>query len=203
MRHYPLPCPGTTLLLPPKLFGPVEYYRLMSRFEYVKVDDTMRFDKRMKSVHRFSIVDAPGVQLLTVPVSKPDGPVRWCDVTVSDHGKWWLSLPNALATAYSRTPFFEFYIDRFLPLLSQDSVGMPVTELCARADTLVRHILDIEYMADIVTGKTYDCRRTDFDAMPATPYPQLRQLEKGFVPGLSILDMIFNLGPESCLYMSE
>lgn len=203
MRHYPLLCPGAALLLPPMLFGPVEYYRLMSRFEYVKVDDTMRFDKRMKSVHRFSIVDAPGVQLLTVPVSKPGGPVRWCDVTVSDHGKWWLSIPNALATAYSRTPFFEFYIDRFMPLLSQDSVGLPVTVLCDRADALVRRILDIDYADTAGAASVADYRRTDFEEIPAMPYPQLRQDEKGFVPGLSVLDLIFNLGPEACLYLAE
>ena len=61
MSHYPLLCPGTRALLPPRLFGSVEYYRLMSRFENVEVDGSMRFDKRMKSVHRFSIIDAPGV----------------------------------------------------------------------------------------------------------------------------------------------
>lgn len=203
MRHYPLLYPATKLLLPPRLFGPVEYYRLMSRFEYVAVDAAMRFDKRMKGVHRFSIIDAPGIQQLTVPVSKPSGPVRWCDVTVSEHGKWWLSLPNALATAYSRTPFFEFYIDRFLPLLSQDSVGMPVTELCARADALVRRILDMECMPGEGKGATADYRHTDFEALPTAPYRQLRQAEKGFVSGLSVLDLIFNLGPEACLYMAE
>ena len=62
MRHYPLLYPGATAVLPPQLFGAVEYYRLMSRFDSVFVDASMRFDKRMKSVHRFSIVDAPGVQ---------------------------------------------------------------------------------------------------------------------------------------------
>ena len=207
MRHYPLLYPGATAVLPPQLFGAVEYYRLMSRFDSVFVDASMRFDKRMKSVHRFSIVDAPGVQTLTVPVSKPAGPVRWCDATVSDHGKWWLSMPNALATAYSRSPFFEYYIDRFLPLLSQDSVGLPVTELCARADSIVRQILDIDCsMVDVFpSAGVKDYRRSDFGAelAPASPYWQLRASERGFTPGLSVLDLIFNLGPEACLYLAE
>lgn len=205
MRHYPLLCPGACALLPPQLFGRVEYYRLMSRYESVRIDDGMRMDKRMKSVHRFDIVDAPGIQTLTVPVSKPAGPVCWRDAVVSEHGKWWASMPNALATAYSRTPFFEFYIDRFLPLLSRDVVGMPVTELCARADALVRDILDISFVDAADGAETVDYRRADFVTVlgPLPPYWQLRQAEKGFVPGLSILDLIFNKGPEACLYLAE
>ncbi len=203
MSHYPLLFPGARAVFPPMLFGTVGYYRQMCRFEDVSVDYGMRFDKRMKSVHRFNIIDAPGVQVLTVPVSKPGGPVRWCDVTVSDHGKWWLSMPNALATAYSRTPFFEFYIDRIAPLLSQDSVGMPVTELCARADALVRKILDIEFTPLPENAAIVDCRKSDFETSVIPPYWQLRQSEKGFVPGLSVLDLIFNLGPEACLYLAE
>ena len=205
MSHYPLLCPGTRALLPPRLFGSVEYYRLMSRFENVEVDGSMRFDKRMKSVHRFSIIDAPGVQTLTVPVSKPEGAVCWNDIVVSDHGKWWISMPNALATAYSRTPFFEFYIDRFLPLLSQDSVGLPITELCARADVMVRSSLDISFSPLSADADTADYRRADIEAVlgPAPRYWQLRQDEKGFISGLSVLDLIFNLGPEACLYLAE
>jgi len=203
MSHYPLLYPGARAVFPPRLFGSVGYYRRMCRFEDVVIDYGMRFDKRMKSVHRFSIIDAPGIQTITVPVSKPAGPVRWCDVTVSDHGKWWLSIHNALATAYSRTPFFEFYIDRIVSLLSQDSVGMKVTELCARADTMVRKILDIEFTTLPENSGIIDLRQTDLDSAVIPPYWQLRQAEKGFVPGLSVLDLIFNLGPEACLYLAE
>lgn len=204
MKHYPLLYPGTEVLLPPQLFGSVAYYRLMSRYERARVDTELRFDKRFKSVHRFAIVDAPGVQLLTVPVAKPAGECVWNDVTVSDHGKWWLPMPNALATAYSRTPFFEFYIDRLLPLFSEDIVGLPVTELCARADAIVRGVLCMEDSDGIVTD-TDDYRRRPFDEVlgePA-PYSQLRSGTIGFTGGLSVLDLIFNMGPESCLYLTE
>ena len=97
MRHYPLLYPGATAVLPPQLFGAVEYYRLMSRFDSVFVDASMRFDKRMKSVQRFSIVDAPGVQTLTAPVSKPAGPVCWCGSSWSAQGEWWLAVHYGLA----------------------------------------------------------------------------------------------------------
>ena len=203
MSNYPCIAPGTTLLLPPQLFGHVDYYRLMSRYERAYIDTSMLFDKRLKSTHRFDIVDAPGKVSLTVPVSKSGGRVPWSEVTVSDHGKWWLSMPNALATAYSRSPFYEYYADAVLSILSDRYIGAPITAMCGDADTLVRRILDIDtQIVDKPSEPTADYRRAAIDTPSSAPYWQLRTLQRGFTPHLSILDLIFNLGPEACLYLA-
>ncbi len=206
MRHFPDIFPGEVLLLPPRLFASVPYYCLMAASSVACIDSRMAYNRHEKGVHRFAIVDAPGVRQLTVPVSRPadvDGPLQWCDIVVSDHGKWWLSMPNALATAYSRSPFYEYYIHRFAPLISADTVGMPITALCAQANAIVADILQLETeIKDSVAegASVADYRRADIDAsVPEVPYWQMRP---GFTPRLSVLDLIFNLGTEAPLYLS-
>lgn len=207
MRHFPDIFQGEVLLLPPRLFGSVPYYCLMAASTTTCIDSSMPYNRHEKGVHRFAIIDAPGVRHLTVPVSRPavvEGPLRWNDIVVSDHGKWWLSMQNALATAYSRSPFYEYYIHRFAPFISVDTVGMSITKLCAKANKVVADILQLEteiqnsVPADI---PVVDFRRADIcAAVPMLPYWQMRP---GFTSGLSVLDLIFNLGTEAPLYLSD
>lgn len=206
MSHFPDLFPDKILLLPPRLFGDVSYYCLMAGASAAYIDSAMPYNRHEKGVHRFAIVDAPGLRHLTVPVSRPAGvdlPLKWSDIVVSDHGKWWLSMPNALATAYSRSPFYEYYIHRFSSLLSADSVGMSVTELCKLANAEVADILQLEtnIISEISSIPSADFRRVDIDsAVPVVPYWQMRP---GFTPHLSVLDLIFNMGPEAPLYLAE
>lgn len=205
---------GSCALIPPQLFGSVGYYAVVARFPAVCVDDTMRYDKRFKSVHRFEIADASGRLRLTVPVSRPEGAfelgnLRWRDVTVSAHGRWWEVVPVALESAYGRTPFFEFYIDRLMPLFAPRPLerAETITDLCRRADAFVRAVIGLDapvLTPDSIEGmEVEDFRRADFGALsPARPYWQLRADRFGFMPGLSVLDLIFNLGPEAALYFA-
>lgn len=189
----------------------------------------MRFDKRFKSVHRCRIVDTQGELMLTVPISRPstnDGPLHWNQVRVSSHGQWWSDHRISLESAYGRTPFFEFYIDRLLPFL-QD-LDITITELDQAIDKVVREILHlpvkVEYAnlseksvrdlaeeciiesskEDLIEGEEIiDFRKNDFSHIAAVPYYQIRALQLGFFPDLSILDLIFNLGPESPLILDQ
>ena len=106
----------------------------------------------------------------------------------------------ALESAYGRTPYFEFYIDRFLPMLTT-GVTERFPKLHALSTAWDREIRDI-------LGLTSD--RTKGDPLPQPcreieirPYRQVRGDKLGFIAGLSILDLVFNLGPEAQLYLNE
>lgn len=199
------------LILPPQLFGSVGYYAIMSKYENVAIDYALRYDKRNKNVHRFSIADTRGALNLTVPVSRPagafeSGGLRWCDVDVSAHGRWWELIPTALESAYGRTPFFEFYIDRFMPLFDPRPLSgvEKITDLCQRADKIVRAVLGIESRiiapteADAAIVDDYR-RMLSFPSDGLPDYWQVRSDRLGFIRDLSVLDLIFSLGPEAPL----
>ncbi len=205
--------PERVVVLPPQLFGSVGYYSMMARYARAVIFNDLRYDKRFKSVHRFDIADTHGVLTLTVPVSRPEGvfatgSLRWSDVDVSAHGRWWELIPTALESAYGRTPFFEFYIDRLMPLFEPRPLDKPekITDLCSSADAIVRSILGLETVVDHTLaddGAAIDDHRRDglFPSTPGCRYWQVRADRLGFIPNLSILDLIFSLGPEAPLML--
>lgn len=197
---------GAVAILPPQLFGSVAYYALMAQYPAAFIDTSLRYDKRFKSVHRYSIADTRGELRLTVPVSRPDGAflsgkLTWNQVTVSSHARWWEVHLQALESAYSRTPFFEFYIDRFAPVLNPEPRS--ICSMVLEADALIRDILGLDTrMLDSLPAEGDDYRRTDFSKLDAPrQYWQIRAGNYGFLPKLSVLDLIFNLGPEAPLLL--
>lgn len=187
-------------VLPPRLFASVGYYDLMASYQAVFIDWSMRYDKRDKAVHRYEIADTRGRLQLTVPVSRPEGfssGLTWPDVAVSAHGRWWEVQRTALESAYGRTPYFEFYIDRLAPLFAPRPIdGERITDLCRRADEAVRKIMGMKtYVLDYLPdGIPFDDYRRAPIPEASTPYWQVRGLQLGFIPNLSILDRIFNTG---------
>lgn len=200
------------VVLPPRLFAPIGWYAALAAYGHAVVDTSRRYDRREKAVHRYDIVDVRGPLSLTVPVASPagcDGPPTWDDVSVSRHGRWWHVHRVTLESAYGRTPYFEFVIDRFSSLLEDPGEQPPsALDYARRADEAVRSFLGLETAvewrpATAADVDGYDLRRRlpDTSAMPA--YFQVRSSALGFIPSLSILDAVFNLGPETPLYLQR
>lgn len=209
--------PDTTAILPPRFLGPVGWYAAMARYGRAVVDTSTPFDKRQKSVHRCEIADTRGRMTLTVPLCKPSVPFRqatWRDCAVSTHDEWWIRACISLESAYGRTPFFEFLVDRFLPLFvspADSDVAPSAIDLDIRADEAVRSVLNLPTTvewgdpADLIdpSDNVADLRRADFTMHGQRPYWQVRQERLGFLSNLSAADLVFNLGPEATLYLLE
>lgn len=200
--------PDVTIELPPLLCADAGVYALVHVCGAAVTDSGMRFDKRFKAAHRLAIADTRGRLELTVPVAKPAShDCRWSDVAVSPHGEWWDVHRVALESAYGRTPYFEFYIDRFRPMLTAGVIGRfpKITDLSAAWDREIRRILCLPPAMDGGAGTT-DRITIDPGALPAfdmPPHYQVRSGKLGFIAGLSVLDLIFNLGPEATLYLDK
>ncbi|MEZ3559251.1 MAG: WbqC family protein [Duncaniella sp.] len=201
----PILYPSVHLTLPPRLCGGIELYvRAWAAGSYAMDWDTA-FDKRDKATHRFTIADTRGRLDLTVPIARPaSSRCRWSEIGVSTHGAWWDVHRVALESAYGRTPYFEFYIDRFLPMLT---VGVTdrYPRLCDLASAWDEQIADILGLTrdDAREATEHDSRLKEAADLQILPYRQVRASRLGFLPGLSVLDLIFNLGPESQIYLND
>lgn len=200
--------PGREARMPAMLFGPAAYYAALAAFGRVAVDFDARWDKRYKQLHRYEIADTRGRLTLTVSVSVPHGldrPLLRSDVRISRHGQWWKLHRTALESAYGRTPYFEFIIDRFDSLLcdpGEPSEAPSAAGFAREADRAVRTFLGLDTeLTDTPSANAADLTGFDFSAHPVAPYRQIRSASLGFLPGLSVLDLIFNLGPESGPYL--
>lgn len=202
--------PGSRVLLPLLLFPSAAYFAVLACHGSALVDCSIPYDKRRKDTHRFDIVDTRGTLSLTVPIVKPDFSRRpsWDDVPISSHGQWFDKHLTALESAYGRTPYFQFYIDRLRPFFDRETPNAfsSVSQLDIAACQAVCRILGInspEFVSSPCVDDALDLRRHSFsfDSQPA--HYQVRQASLGFTQNLSILDLIFNLGPEAPIYLIE
>lgn len=188
------------LILPCRFAPEPAYYRAMALHRgLVYVCAHERFNKRCKAAHRTRVADVRGPMEITVPIEKPYGRT-WADTRVSLHNRWWEIAANALESAYGRTPFFEFYADDFMPLLSNPERFTTVAQLNLDFDRAIRRAIGLDVTPLIAPEGTTPVEPEPF--MP-DPYWQIRTQKLGFIPGLSILDMIFNLGPETLLILTR
>lgn len=204
-------------MLPPALCGSIGYYALMASHKDVVVDRYCRYDKRRKLMHRYDIADVNGRLTLTVPITKPRIGATWNDAGVSAHGGWWNIHKVALWSAYGRTPFFEYYIDELMPYLQPRDGVQPeslmdlnigidaIIRRLAGIDSSVRYELTDDEKELIKNGDAsiIDQRNNTFDLDNPVEYYQVRALQQGFIPNLTILDLIFNMGPETPLVLKE
>lgn len=199
--------PGLCVALPPRYYGTTGYYLLAAAFGHSRMDFTRLFDKREKAAHRCEIADKEGATRLTAPIGKPHGipNARWSDVALSDHGRWWHVHRITLESAYGRSPFFEYYIDRFMPFLTDGVTDrFPTLQLLLEGiDAQMRECLAIAPAdTSVPAGITFE-EAAGLIPPELPPYWQVRGDSLGFIPGLSALDLIFNLGPEAPLYLKE
>ena len=207
----------TTLVLPPALCGSIGYYALLASHKNVVIDRYCRYDKRRKLMHRYDIADVNGRLTLTVPITKPRIGATWNEARVSAHGGWWNIHKVALWSAYGRTPFFEYYIDEFMPYLQPRDGVQPesLMDLNTGIDAIIRRIAGIESNVryeltaeekELITNgdkSIIDHRNSNFELEQPIEYYQVRATQQGFIPNLTILDLIFNMGPETPLVLKK
>ena len=196
-----------TVLLSTTYFGPIQWYQKLYRADHVLIEHHESFQKQTYR-NRCMIAAANGPQALTVPVEREN---QRADIRISDHGNWRHQHWNALQSAYGDSPFFQYYEDDLRPFFEQrwerlfdfnEAIRQTVCEL-----------IDIHPKVTFTT--TYDPQPDVADFREAIrpkhpaadpqfqpkPYYQVYQQRHGFLPNLSILDLLFNMGPESVFYL--
>ena len=195
--------------------APVEYYaHLMAAGEaWVEVHDHY-----MKQTYRNRcIIAGPNGRIdLTVPTVKPD--TLKCatkDIRISDHGNWRHMHLYALESAYGHTPYYEFYRDDFVPFYERKwdylvDFNEALQEMVCGLIGLEVKVSRTEEYLPVVEG--LDMRevihpKRDYASLDASfqvvPYYQVFQERLGFLPNLSVVDLLFNMGPESLILLKR
>lgn len=206
-----------TVYLSSAYLAPVNYYTKLLAYDRVYIE---QYDHYLKQTYRnrCTIAAPDGELALSVPTVKPDNakcPLR--DIRISDHGNWRHLHWNALSSAYNHTPFFEYYKDDFRPFYEKKYTFLVDfnEELCR----LICSLIDIEprwertteYRLQLSDNETdyrerihpkKDFTTADPEFQPVRYY-QVFEDKNGFLPNLSIVDLLFNMGPESLLVLQQ
>jgi hypothetical protein len=141
-----------------------------------------------------------GKQKLSVPVIKVNGNHTLTrDIHISYFQNWQAIHWRSIETAFNNSPFFLYYRDYFEPFYVK------------KFDFLLdfnTKLLEVLFMIFRI-GKEIEF--TDhFENSPVTPnkllfppYTQVFENKSGFLPDLSVIDLLFNLGPDALEYLSS
>ena len=193
------------------------YFPSIAQMVFVAQADGVVFeieDNYQKQTYRNRayIAHANGRLALNVPIkhSKNGRRQKTKEVTVENNFPWQSQHWKSLQTAYRTSPFFEFYEDDLYPLFKQ------------KADKLLDHNLFIYQTLCELIGLDSDYETsTEYFKEPAQkdlrylvnakkkvnyhlePYTQVLESHHGFISNLSILDLLFNQGPNTLNYLES
>lgn len=184
------------IVLPCCYLAPVSHYSALFHAKegaQLEVNDYYR----KQTLRNRCMIDSPqGVLALSIPVVKPEPHTLMRDILISDHGNWRHLHWNALQSSYRQSPFFEYYADDFAPFYEKKRKFLADFNedlLC-----LVCSLIDIE--TPISRTTVYAGERPPFP-QKGTSYYQVFARKHGFLQDLSIVDLLFNMGPESLLLL--
>jgi len=198
--------------------APVQYYTkfIMAGTVYIE-----QYDNYIKQTYRnrCTIISANGSISLSIPVEHSSGDKTFMkDIKISDHGNWQHMHWNAIISAYNSSPFFEYYQDDFYQFYHKK-----YTFLFDFNNELQRLILDLlnidkpnliltsEYKTDFFDNDfdLRDCIHPKKDwtildkCFKPQAYYQVFDQRFGFIPNVSIIDLLFNMGNESQIVLAD
>ncbi|MFS4469337.1 WbqC family protein [Maribacter sp. 2210JD10-5] len=153
-----------------------------------------------------------GKHMLSIPivhVGNATGRQVYRNIKLDNSYKWQRQHWRTLETAYRTSPFFEFYEDDIKPLFEVsfdtlmnfnfetikticDCLQVPISNRQTEYfETTPKNVRDLRFLAN--------AKRQHFSPNPE--YMQVFNSKHGFVPNLSILDLLFNLGPNTSSYL--
>ena len=199
-----------TALLSTAYFGPVQWFQKVNRYDLAIVDERESFLKQTYR-NRCIIATANGPQALTVPVERgATGDIS--SLRISDHGNWRHIHWNALCSAYGESPFFDYYEDDVRPFFEERweylcdynmAIARKMCELLQVKEpvrTADVGPVDVSGVADFRSLIRPKHAQPDAE-FEARPYWQVFGQKNGFLPNLSVLDLLFNMGNEAVLYL--
>ncbi|WP_206610053.1 WbqC family protein [Maribellus luteus] len=197
------------LLLSTAYFGPVHYYARYLHHPEVYLEQYENFTKQTYR-NRCVILAGNGPVSLVLPVVKGRGPKTLIkDLEISYDTEWQRNQWQTIVSAYNSSPYFEYYQDELLPFFEKKSRflmdhNMQIHEmLCGFME--VENKLKLTEDFEKVPENTLNFRQaispkvkeTLDDAFHPKPYIQVFSEKFDFVPNLSILDLLFNEGPNA------
>ena len=197
------------ILLYPTYFPSIASFVAIAQGQEVTFEVCGNYQKQTYR-NRMHIYGANGKMSLTVPiVYSQKNRQLYKDILIFEDENWQDLHWKSIQSAYSGSPFFEFYQDDLAPLFTEtykylmdfnfkclevvhDCLELPFKFQTTKVySPSVTDILDLRHLVNNRKEKTQQFK----------PYVQVFDDKHGFIPNLSILDLIFNEGPNALLYL--
>jgi len=194
-------------------FPPIEFFARAISKNHLILEAHEHYIKQTYR-NRMCIASAQGKLDLIIPVNCPQGSkTNITNVLISYDEAWHKKHWHAITSAYKSTPFFDYYADEFYVFYKHKHTDLwsfttAIIDMCFNLLSTQIKIEKTQTFIHTYPQTTSDCRYTlhpkkEYNKCHFSPYIQLFEEKHGFIPNLSILDILCNLGPESLLYIKN
>jgi hypothetical protein len=193
-------------LLPTAYLAPLSYYALIIKSPNSIIEQYEHF-KKQTIRSRCSIYSSNGSLVLSVPkVRKSSSKTLIKDIQICYTEPWQKIHWNAIQSSYNSSPFFEYYMDEIFVIYNTKEKYL--IDLNIKTHQLILKFLQIDSKINLSNNynrqtELEDFRDKKFQSTNNLEYDQVFSIKKGFTPNLSIIDLVFNLGPESNNYLEK
>lgn len=191
--------------------APLAYGGSLTLWAYLAQAKNVVFEKhdhyqKQTQRNRQYIHGANGKLLLSIPIKHlgKKGHQYYKDVAIDNSFPWQAQHWKSLQTTYRSSPYFEFYEDAIYPLYQKKFASL--YEFNTSLFEVLKRLIGIE--TSFSFSEKYDLNSEHLDVrsvlevkkqseVAAVTYTQVFENKNGFIPNLSILDLLFNVGPQS------
>ena len=190
-------------IFPTAYLPSIEYVSLFLKAEDASIELFETYQNQSCRT-RTNVMTANGIQTLTIPVIKTNGNHTLTkDIEISYKESWQQIHLRCLESAYRKSAYFDYYFPYFEKIYKQK-----FNTLIELNDFSLKTILKIlkakkeySYTTDFEKITNEDDYRISLskgtNKIEIKPYYQVFADRHGFIPNLSIIDLLFNEGPNS------
>ena len=191
-----------------QFFPCIYFFQILSN-QPVIIEKFETYQKRSLR-NKCIIAHAQGTQILTVPLKKGKHEQQMItDVTIAYDEPWQKTHLAGIKTAYGSAPYFDHYFPRIEKLYAcaGESLFQFNVDIIQYFISSLR-LPALQYTASFNRPGEEDDKRgqvtpANYDVVKLPAYSQVFEDRLGYLPNLSILDLIFCRGPEATSYLSR
>ncbi|MEY2937602.1 MAG: hypothetical protein RL062_191 [Bacteroidota bacterium] len=195
------------VVVPGVIFPPISYCLLLQQ-NNTTIDGWAYYHKQSIRNH-FSILSANGRLTLTIPITSIKGKLVPLNDICIESGTWHRPLLTALQSAYGKSPFYFYFKDEIESMMS----SMPGSNLYETQIHVLKWLRKYLGFPELQETEQWEISTPELDFRklkkkwelntPIQSYHQVFMDRFQFESDLSILDLLFNLGPQAKNYLRE
>ncbi len=200
-------------LLPTAYLAPIQHYQKLNLYDKCIIEHHENFVKQSYR-SRCNIYSPNGILTLSIPLEKRNKRQSINEIKISYEYNWQLLHWRSLESSYRRSPFFEYFEDDFYPFYHEkkynylidfnEATQQEVLKLMklkpnySFSSEYIRNTENTDDYRSIITPKESIEKDKLFEVKP---YFQVFETRHGFIPNLSIVDLLFNQGSKVLDYL--
>jgi len=202
------------LLIHPTYFPTIAHFVAVANAKTITFETADNFQKQTYR-NRMFIYGANGKLLLNIPVkhNKEGNKTTYYNTEIENIEDWQKQHWRSIVSAYKSSPFFEYYQDEikdtfFTPQTSIYQLNVAIFKIiceCIEIDSTIEFTSEFikEYNTETHTDLRTLARSKKETPVKLVKYTQVFGDKHGYLSNLSILDLLFNEGPNTLNYLEQ